>query len=266
MSAPQYPKQPQYPQQPPQGYPQQGYPQQGHPPQQQYGGYPPQQNYPQQPPPAKKGLPIWAWLIIGIFAFTMLLVIGGAVAGYMFFNKAQQMAKNPLATIAQVAAAANPDIDVLDVNEKTGKITIRDKKTGKTITIDGDAIKDGKITIDSEEGHAEIGSGANMKLPDWVFLPADAKVIGGMTGNAEKGAGGTVVFSSNESLEKLKEFYEAKYSAAGYSQTTSAMTSSGEDQALQLVYQHEDRKRNVTIGAARNKDGVNGSIVYGEGQ
>lgn len=211
-------------------------------------------------------MPIWAWILIGLFAFVMLLVIGGAVVGYMFVNKAQQMAKNPLATIAQVAAAANTDIDVLDVNEKTGKITIRDKKTGKTITIDGDAIKDGKITIDSDEGHAEIGAGANMKLPDWVFLPGDAKVIGGMAGNSDKGAGGTVVFSSNEPLDKIKEFYQGKYGSAGYSQTTSAMTSSGEDQALQLVFQHEDRKRNVTIGAAKNKDGVNGSIVYGEGQ
>lgn len=209
---------------------------------------------------------MWAWILIGLFAFFMLLVIGGAVAGYMFYNKAQQVAKNPLSAIAQMAAAANPDIDVLDVNEKTGKITIRDKKSGKTLTIDGDAIKDGKITIDSEEGHAEIGSGANMKLPDWVFLPGDAKVIGGMAGNSDKGAGGTVVFSSNESLEKLKEFYEGKYTAAGYSVSTAAMTTTGEDQALQLVFQHEDRKRNVTIGAAKNKDGVNGSIVYGEGQ
>lgn len=211
-------------------------------------------------------MPIWAWILIGMVTLAMLVVIGASVAAYMLIGKAQQAAKNPLSTIAQIAAAANPDIDVLDVNENTGKITVRDKKTGKTITIDGDAIKDGKITIDSEDGHAEIGSGANMKLPDWVFLPGDAKVIGGMTGNAEKGAGGTVVFSSNESLEKLKEFYEGKYSSAGYSQTTSAMTTSGEDQALQLVFQHEDRKRNVTIGAAKNKDGVNGSIVYGEGQ
>lgn len=261
-----YPQQP-YPQQgqPQQGHPQQGYPQQGYP-QQPAPGYGPPQGYPPAAVPVKKGMPVWAWLLIAFFGLVFLAGIALTFFTYLFVKKAEQAAKNPLSAIVQIAAAANPDIDVIDVNESTGKVTIRDKKTGKTVTIDGDAIKDGKITIDTDEGHAELGSGANLKLPAWVFLPPGAKTMGGMSGNGPEGVGGTVVFSSTDSLEALKTFFEEKYKSAGFEESVSSVSSTAGDQALQLVFQHADRKRSVTIGAAKTGEGVNGTIVYGEGQ
>ena len=244
MSAPQNPQQPYYPPQPPQGYPQQQ-------------GYPP-------PPPPKKGMPVWGWLLIGVAAFAVLFIIGVSVVTYMFVKKAEQVARNPVSAIVQIAAAANPDIDVLDVNENTGKVTIRDKKTGKTVIIDGDAIKDGKISIDTEDGHAVLGAGANIKTPDWVFMPAGAKLAGGMTANGKDGVGGTVVFTSTEPIDALKSFFEEKYKAAGYEQSVSAMSTTHGEQAMQLVFQHENRKRSVTIGAAKSSEGSGGSITYAE--
>ena len=249
MPAPQNPQQPYYPPQPPQGYPPQGYPQQQ--------GYPP-------PPPPKKGMPIWGWLLIGVAALAILFIVGVSVVTYMFVKKAEQVARNPLSAIVQIAAAANPDVDVLDVNENTGKVTIRDKKTGKTVTIDGDAIKDGKISIDTEDGHAVLGAGANVKTPDWVFMPAGAKLVGGMSANGKDGASGTVVFTSAEPLDSLKSFFEDKYRAAGYQQSVSAMSTTNGEQAMQLVFQHENRKRSVTIGVAKSNDGSGGSITFAE--
>jgi hypothetical protein len=257
MSAPQNPQQPYHPPQPQQGYPQQGYPQQG---------YPQQQGYPPQPPPPRKGMPIWAWLLIGMFTLAVLVVIGASVAAYMFVKKAEQVARNPLAAIVQIAAAANPDIDVVDVNESTGKVTVRDKKTGKTVTIDGDAIRDGKISIDTEDGHAVLGSGANVKMPDWVFIPAGSKVVGGMTANGKDGVGGTVLFTSTEPLDALKSLLEEKYKSAGYEQSVSAMSTTHGEQAMQLAFTHDARKRSVTIGAAKSSEGSGGTITFAEGQ
>ncbi len=230
-------------------------------PQQPYYPPQPQHGYP-QPPPPKKGIPIWAWLIIGFVTLSFLAVIAVSVAGYLFFKKAEQVARNPLSAIVQLAAAANPDLDVIDVNERTGKVTIRDKKTGKTVTIDGDAIKDGKITIDTDEGHAVIGAGANVKTPDWVFLPAGVKIAGGMTANGKDGAGGTVVFESTQSVDALKSFFEDKYKSAGFDQSVSSMTTTNGEQAVQLVFRHEGRKRSVSIIAAKS----GGSITFAEGQ
>ena len=209
-------------------------------------------------------MPIWGWLLIGVAAFAVLFIIGVSVVTYMFVKKAEQVARNPVSAIVQIAAAANPDIDVLDVNENTGKVTIRDKKTGKTVTIDGDAIKDGRISIDTEDGHAVLGAGANIKTPDWVFMPGGAKLVGGMTANGKDGVGGTVVFTSTEPIDALKSFFEEKYKAAGYEQSVSAMSTTNGEQAVQLVFQHENRKRSVTIGAAKSSEGSGGSITFAE--
>ena len=223
---------------------------------------PQQPYYPQQSQPPKKGIPVWAWLIIGVVVITFLAIITVSVAGYFFFKQVEQVARNPQSAIVRIAAAANPDVDVMDVNETTGKVTIRDKKTGKTVIIDGDAIKDGRITIDSEDGHAVIGAGANVKTPDWVFLPPGAKVVGGMTANGKDGVGGSVAFQSAEPVDALKTFFEDKYKAAGYEQSLSSMSATGNDQALQLVFRHEGRKRSIAIVAASS----GGTITFAESQ
>jgi hypothetical protein len=234
------------------------YPQQ-QPPYQQPPVYPP-------PPPQKKGMPIWAWFLIGGAALALLAVVGVSIAAYVFVSKTKEMAKNPLSAIVQIAAAANPDLEVLDINEKTGKITIRDKKNNKTVVIDSDAVKDGKISIDSDEGHAELGTGANVKTPSWIYLPGDAKIIGGVSGDSEKGAGGSVVFTTAQSLESLKSFYEDKYKGMGFEQSNATMSKSNGQEGMQLIFANESRERTVTIAVGKTGDGVSGTIVYGEGQ
>jgi hypothetical protein len=245
MSAPQnpYPQQPQYPQQ---------------------QGYPPQQPY-TQPPPQKKGVPVWAWILIGFLAIAMLGAIAASVAAYLFVKKAEQVAKNPLSAIVQVAAAANPDIEVLEINEKTGKVTFRDKKNGKTVTIDGDSLKDGKISFESDEGRAEIGSGASAKTPAWVHVPSGATVVGSVSGSSDKGDGGSIVFTSTESLDALKAFFEEKYKGAGFNEQVSSVTTN-DQQAVQLVFRHEDRKRSVSVAITKTNEGTSGTLIYAEGQ
>lgn len=230
---------------------------------------PPQSPFPNQPPqpgvpasaPAKSGVPVWAWLLIGAMALVLLVGVAGSVFAYFL---AQKVLKNPGAAIAQIAAAANPDLEVLEVNDQTGKLTVRDNKSGKTLTIDADSIKDGRITIDTNEGHAEIGAGANVKVPGWIHLPADVKIVGGLSGDSEKGAGGSVVFHTGESLDQLKSFFESKYKDAGFVQSTSSVTKDDGAKALQLVFTKESRNRTITITAARTGNGSSGTVVYAE--
>lgn len=198
--------------------------------------------------------------MIGVAALAVFFIVGISIVTYLFVKKAEQVARNPLSAIVQIAAAANPDIEVLDVNENTGKVTIRDRKSNKTVTIDGDAIKDGRISVDTEDGHAVFGSGANVKTPSWVYMPPGAKIVGGMTADGKDGAGGTVMFTSSEPLESLKSFFEDKYKSAGYEQSVSAISTTSGDQAIQLVFQHENRKRSVTISAAKS----GGTIIFAE--
>ena len=240
-----------------------GMPPQGYPPQQ--GGYGPPQGYPPRPA-AKKGLPIWVWLIVGFFA--LMLLVGAAVSyfAYRMVKNVETAGKNPVSAIVRMAAAANPDIDVLNYDENTGKITVRDKKTGKTVTIDSDMVKDGKITIETDEGKAEIGAGASVKTPNWVFLPPGIKVVGGLSGSGPKGDSGSVVFTGGGSITDLKSFFEDKYGGAGFNKSQSSLTNSNGDESIHLVFEHEGRKRTVTVIAAKSTEGVGGTVTFAENE
>ena len=98
------------------------------------------------------------------------------------------------------------------------------------------------------------------------FAKAGVKIVGGMTADSKDGAGGTVMFSSTQPLDSLKSFFEDKYKSGGYEQSVSSTSTTNGEQVMQLVFTHENRKRTVTIGAAKTDEGSGGSITYAEGQ
>ena len=95
-----------------------------------------------------------------------------------------------------------------------------------------------------------------------MFLPAGAKIVGGMTAESKDGVGGTVVFQSAEPVVAMKTFFEDKYKGAGFSQSVASVTTTAGEQAMQLVFQHEGRKRTISITAAQ----TGGTITFAEGQ
>jgi len=233
MSAPQHPQQPQYPQNP------------------------------QQPPPAKKGTPIWVWLLVGFFGLALMVVAAAGMFMYWAASKVKEVGANPGTAIVKMIAAANPDIDVIDSDEKAGKITVRDKKTGKVVTIDMDSVKDGKISIETDEGKAVFGGAASVKAPDWVFIPPGATVQGGFTSTNQGRAAGSIVVQSKESVTALKAMFEEKYKSAGYDSELSVATS-GSDEGAHLQFQHKDRKRNVIVSLGKSPEGSMANIAYSE--
>jgi hypothetical protein len=54
---------------------------------------------------------------------------------------------NPGFAAAKMMTALNPDVDVVKADENTGKITLRDKKTGKTAVLDFQDIQKGRISF-----------------------------------------------------------------------------------------------------------------------
>ncbi len=72
----------------------------------------------------------------------VLVLAGVAVVGTGAFF-ARQAANNPVAMMAKIAAMANPNLEVLGVDEGTGKVTIKDKETGRTVTVSLDDLKNG---------------------------------------------------------------------------------------------------------------------------
>lgn len=222
-------------------------------------------HYPQQmPPAAKKSTPIWVWLLVGFIGVGILVVIAAAAGIYWFTSKVAESGANPVTAIIRIAAAANPDVEVVSSDDKAGKITIRDKRNGKLITIGADDIKDGKIVLESDEGTAVIGGGKDIKPPAWVPLPPGAEIKGGMTGGAEGSNAGSIVFTSNMSVADLKAFYAQKTKEGGFEEKGTFTTSSGNEEGAHMTFENTARKRNLVVSFAKSPEGIGGNIAYSE--
>jgi len=120
---------------------------------------------PATPPSSGSGLKIFLW-ILGIFGgLAMLVVIGVIGLGLFAFHKAKQagldaelMKKNPALAVAKMAVTANPDTELLSSNDDAGTIVVKDKKTGKTVTMKFDPEKKTMVVTD------ENGKTGSMRL------------------------------------------------------------------------------------------------------
>lgn len=222
---------------------------------------PPVAAVPGVPPGAvapKKISPIvWVLIVlVGLFVVGGMLVAG---AGYFFVRS---VAKNPASTFGAVIRAANPNLDVISVNEDTGTITVKDKTNGKIITLNFDDVKKGRIKIDADDNGKtasfEIGSGAD-KIPSWVPSYPGAKVQGNFAGKNGEEEGGMFSFNSSDAPEKIIGFYTEELKSAGFKINTTATTAD----TNMVAAEDEGTKRNVVVTVGKGSDGANVSVVYG---
>jgi hypothetical protein len=169
---------------------------------------PPQYGQPQMPPPQqppKKGLSGCAIAAIIIGVLIGIVVIGAGVGGY--FVMKQVGGKGGL--VKSVFAMANPDYDILDVDNKNQTITVRHKKTGKTATIPIAALKNGKIDPEDLGMTAEEAEGTG-GAPSWVKYP-HSKLLN----SAEIMSLTTLVYRTPDSVDKVLDYYKQELSRQG---------------------------------------------------
>ena len=222
-------------------------------------------------PVQRKTSPL-VWVLIIILG---LFVLGGIVTGgaVMFFlHKARQagfdpelMQRNPGLAISKMIANANPDVDVLSTDEGAGKITVRDKKTGKVVTMTFDDAKKGKFSFsaqgdDGKTASLEFGAGAD-KLPSWIPAYPGAKVEGtfAMTGDSGQGNGGSFGFSTSDAAAKVMSFYQDKCKDLGLKVKMTTTTSEGG--MILAADEGEARTLNVIVGGGSG--GTTVHVTYG---
>ncbi|HWN97740.1 MAG TPA: hypothetical protein VNS63_00560 [Blastocatellia bacterium] len=253
-------------------------------------GMPPQQQFP-QPPPQKKSN-VLTYILVGCGTFVILGVIAVVAGGYFVWNKAKEagldpelMQKQPALAAAKMMVAMNPDIELVSVDEAKGLITVKDKKTGETVTINlADAQKGkvvfkkdgeddvtvegkanetaGSLEVKTKEGVAKFGSAAAEEgLPEWFPPYPGANVHGNYSSHGKDGYAGGFQFTTQDSVEQVIKFYEDNLRQAGFRMTTSlskqdakvtAGLASGEDTAA---------RRTAFINVASTADGNQVSVV-----
>lgn len=103
-------------------------------------------------PPQKKLSPV-VWVLIGLAGFFLLVIIA-VVAGGIYV--ASRVADNPVEAAAALIAAGNPDVEVMASNRDRGTVTFREKSTGKTVTVNLDQLKEGKLVFSGDDNEREV--------------------------------------------------------------------------------------------------------------
>jgi hypothetical protein len=167
-----------------------------------------------------------------------------AVLGFYAMHKVKQagfdsdlMKKNPGLATAKMAVTMSPDTEIVSSDDNAGTIVVRDKKTGKVVTMKFDPQKKAMVITDengkttsltttgegenagmemkSAEGTVKIGSGSD-KAPDWVPVYPGSSPQGTFSTSSGTEQTGSYTFVTKDPADKVIAFYGDSLKAAGF--------------------------------------------------
>src|ERR1700722_3954107 len=136
---------------------------------------------PQGQPPAPKKTSVWVWILGGIVLFFFAITITCGIVGYMGMRMIKQagfdselMKNNPGLAMAKMVTAMNKDYETDSSNDRTGTIVVREKSTGKVMTMKFDPVSkkmvittdDGKQSSLTIDGSGASGGGVSVQSAD----------------------------------------------------------------------------------------------------
>jgi hypothetical protein len=215
-------------------------------------------------PASRKTSPL-VWVLVVLLGLVVLAGVGILGTGYFVYRTAkragfdpQEMKRNPALAVSKIIAAVNPNLEVLNVDEGKGTITVREKSSGKVVSLNFDDVKQGRIVIGEEsEGKTskfEIGASAD-KIPSWVPAYPGARIEGHFTASTAEGQTGSFSYKTSDAPAKVIDFYKDALSGAGFQITATATT--GESQML--AAEDAGSGRNVVVTIA----GGSANVVFG---
>lgn len=243
------------------------------------------------PPGAKKGLSTGAKIAIGCLV-VLLLIAGGCFVVTAFVGKkvvdfARDVENDPDAAAVkatELMMRMNPEVEVVSSDPKAGKITLREKRTGKVVTFNADDLANGKfsfesegetVTIDADQGEGgEAGAlrvesgdrsmvfGADAgAIPDWVPGYAGARIDSLSTVEAGEETSGTfLIHTSDDPAEVLASFEQALKAAGFEVEKSTAQTADAVGGNLTAT----QGNRSVNVGVYAQEGETQGLVAYTE--
>lgn len=215
------------------------------------------------PPTAKKSTPVWVWILAGVFGLFLVAGIIVVAAGMFIYTQAKDVADNPVAALAKVAAITNPNIEVLGVDEGTGKVTIKDKESGKTVTVSIDDLKQGKLEMTTDEGTVQMGANVDAKAPAFVPIYPGAKQTNVMSSKMQDSEGGTLMLEVPEEFGKVKTWYEEQVNSGGFDTKSTTSVAGSDGPGAVIVASKNDEKETLHIMMNREPASTRVTITYG---
>ncbi len=239
---------------------------------------------PQNPgTPPKKTSPL-VWILGGVAVLMCGIMLTCGIAGFMAYRAVKNagfdpdlMQRNPGLAITKMAATLHPDYQVISTDDRSGKITMREKATGKVMTFKFDPDKktlvmidengkeakisvsgdgsNGSLTVESGDGKVKYGTGA-AKAPDWVPVYPGTSMSGTFSAQGPDGESSSFTFKSSDPASKVIAFYQEQLKSAGF--TVTQMTT---DQGGLITGETAEKKRTVTVTVGTSGAGTEGSIM-----
>jgi hypothetical protein len=226
----------------------------------------------QAPQPAKKGMSPLAWVGIGCAVIIVLAVLAMGVFGYFVKKQVTKFEKNPGMTAAELIVRANPDLELVNADEKTNTLTVKNKKTGETVTFSAEDIKNGKMTVKTDKGTAtfdasggkdggvvkvtdekgqtatfQAGGGGPKDLPSWVPVYPGATAQGTFDSTGPQGRAASFSVTTKDSVDKVADWYEGQLKAAGFKVEKNTMATNGATSGGAVTGKSDDGKRTVAV-------------------
>jgi len=235
------------------------------------------------------GTKVLFW-VLGIVLGLIVIGFGScAVIGFYAMHKVKQagfnsdlMKKNPGLATAKMAVSMSPDTEIVSSDDDAGTIVVRDKKTGKIVTMKFDPAKKSMVIIDengkttsmtttgeganagmemkSSEGTMKIGASSD-KAPDWVPVYPGSSPQNTFSASNGTEQSGSYTFTTSDSPEKLISFYGDSLKKGGFA--VSNMTSNTDGKVGGMV-SGEDKANNrtivVTLGT--ENDGTHVNVTF----
>jgi hypothetical protein len=217
---------------------------------------------PQAPPQVtavqRKTSPI-VWILLAVDGIFVLCIVGLIAAGLY-------VAKNAGAVMAKLITAGNPDAEVLSTDLGSQTVRIRDRRTGKEVTLSFDDVKKGRLKFSATGDNGEVANleiGEEGKLPLWVPSYPGAKAQGNVTAKGESaegmGEGGMVTFTTPDPPSKVTEFYDAKCKEMGMSVNLSQLSDTGG----MIIGADEGKQRTLHVMVAGGSGDTTITVTYG---
>ncbi len=240
------------------------------------------------PPPPKKGMGPLGWIAIGCGVIVVLGIIGFGVLGYIgkkFVDKAQ---KNPAMFGAEMLVRANPDLELVSKDDSTGTITVKNKKTGETATVNLEDIKNGKLSFKTDKGSMTIdgnskdggvikvtdekgnqsvlaaGVGTAPKnLPSFVPNYPGSAAQGTFDANTSDGHSGAFTVSTKDSVTQVMDFYESQLKSSGLKVEKTTYNANGKDGGT-VSGKSDDGKRQVSVILSTDDKGTAAMVTFAD--
>jgi len=244
------------------------------------------------PPDRRKTSPL-VWILVavlGLFVLFGIAVVGG---GFFLVHKARQagidpelMRNNPGLATAKLLAATNPDLEVVSSDDRRGLITIRQRSTGKTMTVNFDEMKRGKLTFREDgkdavtlEAHGEgdtgslqmksgsesVNIGANQAaLPAWIPAYPNSKPASTFSVTGKEGTSASFQFQTPDATKDVVAFYERELKQNGFRITGTTTSENGASSGGMVSGDDAANKRTVVVTVGTDNKGTTVSVTYSQ--